>query len=223
MKKFFKYFSIIVIIAGLGFAGSYVLLKRTNEKNITVLTSTITPSATSATNSNFSLENAPSESLRGQITAMTGGVDWQGRVATVSARIMSPISIQQGEDLITEENATLSLSFPNACTVNFSPKTEIDVIQTIPASLVFTQITGVGEYIKTGDDPVSVRTLNLLTEVDGDSIISINPKKPIITLSVKSGSIVAAYNDLKYNSHEVTVIAGHTYTFNSSTRKGAAK
>jgi len=222
MKKFFKYFSIIILVAGLGFILGFFVLKNINKKLPVILTPTIISIATPS-DSNFSLENAPSESLRGQITKMIGNIDWQGRTATESARIVSPISIQQGENLITEENATLSLNFPNICTVNFSPKTEIDVIQTLPAGLVFTQITGVGEYIKTGDDSVSVRSLNLLTEVDGDSLISINPKKPIITLSIKSGSIVAAYNDLKYNSHEVTVTAGHTYTFNSSTRRGVAK
>lgn len=222
MKKFFKYFSIIVFVVILAFIASYIVLKNTNKKSTPTPVVMITPMAT-ASGPNFSLENAPSESLRGQITAMTGNIDWQGRIATEAARITSPISVQQGENLITEAGASMSLSFPNVCDVNISQKTEVDVIQTLPADLVFSQNSGSAEYVKTGDSPVSVRTLNLLTEVGEDSIITINPKKPIISLSVKSGSATVAYNDLKYNSHEVTIIAGHTYTFNSGTRRGVAK
>jgi len=57
----------------------------------------------------------------------------------------------------------------------------------------------------------------------GDATISRNPLKPIVTVFVKSGSAIVAYNDLKYISHEVTINAGQTYTFNYGTRRGVAR
>ena len=173
--------------------------------------------------SNFSLENAPTESLRGGLDSMVGEIDWQDRIATQEARIFTPTTIQQGDKLLTGPKSNVSLIFPNAVTIKFSEKTTIEIMQTLPANLVFSQTTGEAEYTKTGSYPVSVRTLNLLTNITGDTIVSINSDKPIITLIVKSGDVTVAYNDLKYLSHEVTITAGHTYTFNSGTRKAALK
>jgi len=73
---------------------------------------------------------------------MKGNIDWQGRTATEAAGISAPITIQQGENLITEAGGSLTLVFQNACSLNFSEKTEIDIIQTLPADIVFSQSAG---------------------------------------------------------------------------------
>jgi len=222
--KYLKYILLFLIILIAVLTGLYLFYKQKAEQIVSTplpTISEITPQPTFT--SNFSLENAPTESLKGSITKMTGEVDWQDRIATEAAKISSPITIQQGEKLLTGEKSTLSLVFPSAVSINFSEKTTIEMMQTLPVDLVFSQTTGTAEYNKTDNDPVSVRTLNLLTNITGDTIISINPNKPIITLIVKSGDITVAYNDLKYLSHEVTISAGHTYTFNSGTRKAALK
>lgn len=173
--------------------------------------------------SSFSLENAPTESLKGNIIKMTGDIRWQSRVATESSKISTPVAIQQGEKLGTGEKSSLSLVFPDACSVDFSENTEIEIIQTLPANLVFFQTSGIGEYNKTGSDPISIRTKNLLIEVDGDIVVSINPKKPVVTLTLKTGKAIVAYNDLRFISHEVILIPGKIYTFNEDTRKGVLK
>jgi len=219
--KFFKYliwFLVAVVIISI----AALVILRTKKQEIIIIPSPISI-VTPQPISNFSLENAPSESLRGQITEMKGSVDWQGRTATGAAKIFTPITVQQGENLITEGGGSLTLVFPSACTINFSEKTELDIIQTLPADIVFSQVSGVAEYLNTGSYPVDIRTSTLLTELNGDATISRNPQKPVVTVFVKSGSAVVAYNDLKYISHEVTINAGKTFTFNYGTRKGVVK
>ena len=48
---------------------------------------------------NFSLENAPIDSLRGEITEMAGDIFWQSRTATTPAELTDKITVQQGENL----------------------------------------------------------------------------------------------------------------------------
>jgi len=173
--------------------------------------------------SSFSIENAPLQSLRGKITSMTGEISWQGRIATEAARIYSPVTIQQGEKLITGEKSSLNLDFKNGCLVEFLPETEIEVIQTLPENIVFLQSSGTAKYVKTGDYPLSVRIKSLLVQGDGNIVISINPEDLLITLDLKSGTAIAAYNDLDYLSHEVMFQAGEILVFNDGTRKAVLK
>ena len=51
--------------------------------------------------SRFSLEKAPSQSLVGTMTLMSGEVEYTNRLATESAKLNSAIDIQQGENLST--------------------------------------------------------------------------------------------------------------------------
>jgi hypothetical protein len=221
--KFFKYALLSLAVFAVGFAVTVAFLNSRTKNTESVIIVTPKPEAVNQITSAFSLENAPSESLRGQISAMTGEIDWTNRVATEASKLSSPVTIQQGEELSTGVKSGLSLVFPEVCSVKFSQNTDIQIIQTLPANIFFAQISGTGEYTKTGSDPVSVRVLNLLANVDGDTVISINQLKPIITLTVKSGTATVAYNDLNYVSHEVTVPKGKTLTFNSGTRRVGLK
>lgn len=219
--KFFRYIFlflvvfIVVISIGFGFS-------KTKNKESAIVFSPIAEVATQKT-SNFSLENAPTESLKGKITAMTGEISWQGRIATEPAKLYSPVLIQQGEKLITGEKSNLSLVFPDACSIEFSERTEVDIIQTLPANIVFFQTSGTGEYIKTGSYPVSIRAMGLLVEEDGDIVVSIDQEEPTVTLTLKSGKATAAFNNSEYISHEVMLVSGQIFTFNYDTRKGVLK
>lgn len=218
--KYFKYLLLFLVI--LAVVGGGVYLYKIKNKESAVIISPLAKDDAPKTSA-FSIENAPTESLRGKIATMSGEINWQGRIATEASKISSPMTIQQGEKLITKDVSTLSLVFADACSVEFSPDTEIEVVQTLPQNIVFSQANGTAEYIKTGSFPISVRAISLLVESDGDMTVSIDPEKPIITLDLKSGKATAAYNDLKYVSHEVTLIAGQTFTFNDGTRKGVLR
>ena len=218
--KLFQYLLLFLGIFAIAGTGFYFYKTKNSDKTIFIspLVEGDTPNA-----SVFSIETAPSESLRGKIISMTGEISWQSRIATEAAKISVPQTIQQGEKLITGEKSNLSLDFPNACSVEFSPQTEIEIIQTLPKNIVFSQTSGTGEYVKTGSYPVSVRVLSLLAENDGDMIVSVDPENPLIILTQKSGQTIVAYNDLNYVSHETTIASGRTLTFNYGKRRAVLK
>ena len=173
--------------------------------------------------SRFSLQKAPTESLVGTITSMSGDVEYEPRTATVSAKINSPVTVQQGESLATGADGKLVLSFDKNAEIDFSPDTSIDIIQTLPADLVFAQKTGTAEYRKLAEIPVTIRSLHLLIENGGDVLVSIDKVRPIITVTVKSGTIEAAYNNINNDTRLVTVASGKRLTFNNSTRRVVAR
>jgi hypothetical protein len=159
-----KYLILTVIPVLLIAVGGFLFYKSRNRDIVEVPT----PTAISVTKNTptFSIENAPSQSLKGEITTMSGEVDWQGRTATVSSQINSPQAVQQGENLTTGASGSLTLTFPNSCTINYSKNTEIDIIQTLPANVVFSQVSGTGEFIVNGSYPISIRVSSLLTELN---------------------------------------------------------
>lgn len=216
--KFFRYILLFLVVFVVVVAVNFGFYKTKSYESIAVFSPIAEVTTQKA--SSFSLENAPTESLKGKITAMEGEIHWQGRIATEPAKLSSPVAIQQGEKLITGEKSKLSLVFPDVCLVEFSEKTEVDVIQALPANIVFSQTSGTGEYVKTGSYPVSIRAMDLLVEEDGGIVVSLDPEEPIITLTLKSGQATAAFNDSEYVSHEVMFVAGQTFTFNYDTRKG---
>ncbi len=171
----------------------------------------------------YSLETPPSESLKGNITSMTGEIFWQSRVATESSKIISPRIILQGENLSTGAESSLSLTFEKSCVLNMEEKTAVEIIQTLPANIVFRQTSGVAQYSNTGSFPVSIRTLSTLADIDGTTEISVDMDKSVVIITALSGSAIIAYNDLGYVSHQISVETGQKYIFNHATRKGALK
>lgn len=176
--------------------------------------------------SRFSLEKAPSQSLVGTITSMSGDVDYEKRLATESARLNSVVEIQQGEVLETLESAGISLDFENKIKVTMSENSYLSVIQTLPANIVFYQNKGNINYKKLSDIPVSVRLYHLLVDLDGDVDLSVdleNKNGVIITMRVNSGSAKIAYNDTDLISHVFDIGSGETLTFNESSRKAVVE
>ncbi len=215
------YFITILLLVAIG-GGIFVLYKQITHS---------TPSSTPMGEreniktyvSSFSLEKAPSQSLKGNISDMDGEIKWQARMATEAAKINSPIEIQQGENLFTGEDGSFTLTFLGVCIVDIIENTEIDVIQTLPKNIVFSQIDGTVTYSNLGENPITVRTSYLLTQFDGDIKIVRDSEKSTITISVITGNAIFAYNDKELVSHTVEAKNGQTYTFNYGTRQGVLK
>jgi hypothetical protein len=169
--------------------------------------------------SRFSLEKAPSESLTGSISSMSGDIEYESRTATEAAKINSPVTVQQGESLSTGVDGKLILTFNGAAEVDFSPNTSVGIIQTLPADVVFSQTSGVAEYKKLVNIPVTIRTLHLLTENDGDITVTLDDAAPFVTVSVNSGSATFAYNNINDVSRVLTVPSGKRLIFNDYTRR----
>jgi len=222
--KYLKYIFLFLLgVLVVTAAGYYIFQMKKGETVTIVPPATIVATITKKT-SNFSLEEAPSESLRGEITSMTGDVTFLGRTATEAAKLASGSGVvQQGENYITGDKSTLSINFDKAISIDMLEKTEVDIIQTLPATIVFSQVAGTADYKMATSSSVAIRTSYLLTQLNGEAVISRNPDKPIVTVNMKSGNAVLAYNDLKFVSHEVMILGGHNFTFNYGTRRGVLK
>lgn len=173
----------------------------------------------------FSLEKAPSESIKGNITSLSGNVGWQSRIATEPAQIISFPELQQGEAVETKDNGKMTLQFGNILASNLSPNTFLNFIQTLPTQFVIDQSKGKTEYVKLGETPLTVRSFGLLINIEsGNVVVSINDKLGVMTSTVKKGSITAAYNDPKQETANVlTVNEGSQYIFNNDTKQGEIK
>ncbi len=169
----------------------------------------------------FSLANAPSQSLRGNITAYTGSVLWQSRTASQGARLTeSHKIIQQGESLETEDHALATISFPAAVQISMEANTKIDFIQTLLSQFLVAQHSGSARYDNTGPKGVSIRSLGLLVHlIGGSTVLSVNPDKGHITVTTAaSASATAAYNDTDNVSRIVPVPPSSTLLFDNDTR-----
>lgn len=168
----------------------------------------------------FTLEDAPTNSLKGEIVNMNGELEWQSRLATESASLYSVQTVQQGERLVTGKQSSLVFEFPQSCKVEMSQETDIDIIQTLPDDVVFSQNEGQATYTQVGSYPISIRAKYLLLEVNGVVDVVVDSDDTEVTVSIASGNATAAYNDLNYESHVLTISEGEEYIFNYGTRKG---
>lgn len=173
--------------------------------------------------SRFSLDKAPSESLVGNIASITGEVGYESRIATESAKINSPVSVQQGESLTTGTDGALILNFKDAVDIKLDNNSGINVVQTLPADLVFQQTIGSVEYKKLGSVPVTIRVGRLIVENLGDVKILFTKDSPVTTIIVINGSVTVAYNNLYNISRVIDVETGQTLKFYESNRRVVLK
>ncbi len=208
MKSTLLFFAAIIVAAVLVIA---IFNRPTAQKQEPL----ISPIATSG---GFSLEQAPSKSLKGTIS-FTGSLEWQSRIATMPALLTQPVSLQQGEIIITKDTGRATIEFPNAVSISASPNTEIEFIQTLPDNFVVLQRQGKADYKKSGTTPLSLRILGMiLKQNEGEISASIDDTGSLLTISVIKGSITAAYNDVDYLSNVLTVSEGETLTFDNETK-----
>lgn len=165
--------------------------------------------------SKFSIANPPSASLVGNITALSGSVLWQPRTANKPQAIYQPQSIQQGEELLTQ-NGTVTVAFPNTATVQLSKNAHISIIQTLPVDIVFQQSQGEVTYTALGSLPVSVRGLDILVSLkSAKGTVAVDPQKQLVIVLVKDGSVTAAYTDSNNTTQVLTVSQGKNLIFDN--------
>ncbi len=173
-----------------------------------------------STQTSFSLQKAPTESLQGKIATFSGIIKWQSRMATEAARVNLPTFIQQGEQIETDYTGKLTIEFPGVSLIKISPDSQINFAQTLPANIVLVQSKGSVQYQKLGKENISARVLHLLIQqTSGDMIVSISKDKPHITINIKKGEATIAYNDAENISQEVTINEGKQLIFNDLTRE----
>lgn len=167
----------------------------------------------------FSIENAPTSSLKVQVSTMSGKILYESRVATEPAEVKTLTQVQQGETLVTDQTGTLKAQIPGQLNINLSPKTELEFSQTLPSNIVLTQNKGQVEYFRSGSDPVSVRSNDLLIQMDGTSlVIIVNDAESRITVEATKGSAKVGYNDPNQISTVKSLSEGDTLIFNEDTK-----
>src|SRR3989338_9045587 len=124
MKQIFL--GIIVFLLG---ASAALLIFFARNHSVPEPIITIGKKASNFETTKFSLEQAPSDSIRGQITGMSGEIWWQSRTATEPARLPArqaqlteEITIQQGETLIASESGNITVNFAPAATLTLFPE-----------------------------------------------------------------------------------------------------
>jgi len=170
----------------------------------------------------FSLDQAPKNSIRGQISTMSGTIQWQSRTASEPAILSTPISIQQGEKLVTAEGGNSLVSFADHGTILILPKTDLSIIQTLPVNFIFAQASGSAVFTSNNQIPFSVRSLHLLsTFTEGSMQVNIDEKHPLVTVTMNKGTATLAYNNTNDVATLVKLNEGESYVFNNEKRKGA--
>src|SRR4051794_20941381 len=107
MKKLFIFLSSIII----GFLLVFIYKTFSPTKQVETLQKQTEQA------SHFSIENPPSNSLKGEIATFSGEVQWQSRTATEGAKLDAVRPLQQGENIITKKGTAL-LQFPNIGTID---------------------------------------------------------------------------------------------------------
>jgi len=170
----------------------------------------------------FSIENAPSQSLLGEVSSASGNVSVQSRADNNFMAVTKfPVKLQQGDEVFTLGNGKATINFQTIGDISLSPNTLINIVQTLSENFVVEQKQGIATYAKTGIIPVSVRSLDLLINIDeGDSTVSVDKDSSNIIIAVNSGSITVAFNDTDNNTNILTISEGKKYLFNNNTKSG---
>lgn len=209
--KFIKNFLVFLFFLLVGFGGLYSFLT-SNPKIRTVSIKDI------FSGSKFSLLEAPSYSIKANVSNLNGEVFWKSRISETATKVESLSNMQQGEGVITGDNGHIELGFVNVATVTVNENSEIDVVQTIPNDIVFSQKLGIIKYKKIGNIPVSVRVKRLLVEVFDDVQVEIDGSLVRII-----GNAKIAYNNNANVTKTLNVPLGKTLIFNNQSLKVVVK
>ncbi len=179
---------------------------------------TPTPSFTTA----FSLEQAPRDSVRGQIMKLEGLVLWQSRMATEPAQLREGTRIQQGEKIVTTENSSLKVHFASQSAILLNPESEVEIIQTLPIEHVFKHNQGEALYQSFSGSSISVRSLNMILNLQAtaSAMLTTYPEIEEVVIDIKTGQGTVAYNSPEFESKLWSLKRGDIFVYDSSKRKG---
>jgi hypothetical protein len=169
----------------------------------------------------FSLQNAPTESLQGEIVSFSGDVAWQSRIATQPAQLKTARKVLQGENVVTKNTGKVTMTFLNTTTLIMLPNTEVDIIQTLPTNMVFVQQSGTTTYTVFGKVPVSARAQDLLVQQkQGTMNIIVDKDAATVMVKVTDGNATTAYTDSDNTSVVTPITSGQSFVFDETSLTG---
>ena len=179
-------------------------------------------SVNSAITTKFSLENAPSNSLRGTIATMSGTISWLSRTGSKPIKLIKPRTIQQGEALGTGADGKAVVTIQNDAALELSPNAHLALIQLLPQNFVFLQDKGSILYENSIKVPISVRNYDLLTVMTkGVMTVLVDATKKTVTVAVEKGTVQEGFEDTQNNSTVISVATGQTFVFDETTKTGS--
>ncbi len=205
---------LIFIVAFILGIGSQLYVQRTLTKQSEVVTTT------KKTVPAIALKNAPENALKGDLSASSGTILFQDRIATKPATLLSPVQIQQGETLETTADSKATVKFGTILTTELNSQTKLNYVQTLPENIVINQLTGKATYITATSSPVSIRSLHTVIKIESESVMTIETDDGLIDIEVTKGSIIVGYNDLENISTIVKVKEGYVFRYDDGLRAG---
>ncbi len=197
----------------------YNIIKPNNSNHA----QTINPlSSTPTITTNFSIANPPSASMRGTIATMSGSVSFSSRIATQSSPLTnSTTQIEQGESLQTNDHGYIKVDFKQLGKLTVFHNSSLNIIQLLPYSSVFSQDNGTVNYDVTNTNPLAIRSMDLLIQIDKPAILSVNvdTTNNLVNVSMSSGSATLGYDDLNYVSHVSTLNSNDKVSFDDTQRQ----
>lgn len=204
-------FVFLAILLGFGAMYGYFTLTQTQQQK--------TQTTNKTTESKFSLAEAPSDTMDGKIISLSGETKWESRSATEPAILKQPVVLKQGEEVITGPSGSMAVQFPKGTNINISANSDVSFIQTFPQSMVIAQKSGYVTYLKSETSPLFIRSNSLLLELQKGSI-TVSMTDNFTTVTVLSGSITAAYNNIDTKSIVSSVTAGERFIYDNITKDG---
>lgn len=162
----------------------------------------------------FSLENAPTDSLRGAIVTLSGQVFWKSRTASESAQIFQPQQVQQGEAVETKKEGFANIEIAEGLIILMSQNSMLDFIQTLKTNFLLQQNFGAISYVKSNYIPLTIRIDNLIIKLGSgelNAVSDINGTQ--ITLELARGRATLAYNDNNFVTQIVEMADQETIVF----------
>jgi hypothetical protein len=169
---------------------------------------------------NFSIAEAPANSLRAKARTVTGLVKWENREAGGVKILRQNQEIQQGEKIITGDDGFAEINFDGVA-VKIASQSSVAFIQTLPVNFVFDQASGSAFYRTLGKIPISVRSFNLISLMDKGAVeFTVNNNLGLITVRVREGKIKLGFNDVDYVSQVLELKQGQLYIFDTAKKTG---
>lgn len=209
--KFFKNLLIFTFFTLLGFGLIYTYLSSNPQIKMVTLKEIFN-------GSKFSLIDPPNLSLKADIVNLRGEIFWQSRVSETPVKLETLSYLQQGEGIETGDDGSLEVSFRDVLKIIINKNTKLDILQTLPANIVFSQGKGNVKYQKISNIPVSVRSGLLLIEVLDQT--EVNVSNDLVEVS---GNAKIAYNNNINETKLREVPPGRKLVFNNQTLKVAVE
>jgi hypothetical protein len=167
--------------------------------------------------------NPPSQAGIGRITTIAGFPQKYARDVDQPVEIVGDNTLVQGERLNTDATSSAQLLFPEVGEVKVGRNADITLVDTIPTEFLISHQGGVNEYLATGSNPMSIRSLHTVIELASSSATLTTLSSTKFRLEVHGGLVKIGYQDLDHKSYVKTVLANKTATFDDVKRNLTVK